>query len=135
MAKRPMPKGKPFPKGVSGNPGGRHKVPDDIKKSRTFNQIELERIINKLLYLDRGALQDLIKTPGTPMIELIAASILAQAAQKGDQARLEFVLQRMIGKVKDQIDLTVVKPYVINRLDGSKVELGVEQGKDTDDTD
>jgi hypothetical protein len=116
----------PFPPGVSGNPSGRPKTPPDILEARKLTQNELERIVNKFLYLDRAAIAELVKTPGTPMIELVVASILAQAAQKGDQQRLEFVLQRMIGKVKDQIEVTLPKPFIVSRLDGSSVEMGAK---------
>ncbi len=76
-----------------------------------MTQIELERVINSLLFLDREALQAKIKDPKTPMIEMIAASIMAQAAQKGDHQRLDFILQRMIGKVKDQLEVTTQAPH------------------------
>ena len=71
----------------------------------------------------------LVRDPATPMMEVIAAAILAQAAQKGDHVRLEFVLQRMIGKVKDALEVTVAKPFIIRRSDGSSVELGAEVKK------
>lgn len=95
---------RPFKPGQSGNPGGRPKLPDDIKEARKLNQVELERIVNKYLYMDREAVKAAISSPKTPMMELMVASIVAQAAQKGDHLRLDFVLNRMIGKVKDEKD-------------------------------
>ncbi len=117
---------KPFKKGQSGNPGGKIKVPDDIKEARKLTQIELERTINSLLFLDKEALQARIKDPKTPMIEMIAASIMAQAAVKGDHLRLDFILQRMIGKVKDQIELSTPVPFVLRKRDGEEIVMGVE---------
>lgn len=120
---------KPFKPGQSGNPGGRPKTPEDLREGRKLNQHELERVINKLLYLDKGQLQEVVRNPETPMLELIAASILAQAAQKGDQQRLEFVLQRMIGKVKDQLEVTTPTPFIVVRQSGDQVVMGAEVKK------
>lgn len=117
--------GKDFTPGNKVSQGkGRPPLPEDVKQGRKINQTELERVINKLLYVDRAGLQEIIKTPDIPMIEIIAASILAQAAQKGDHVRLEFILQRMIGKVKDQLEVTMPKPFIVQRLDGTIIEMG-----------
>jgi hypothetical protein len=32
----------------------------------------------------------------------------------------------MIGKVKDQIEVTLPKPFIVSRLDGSSVEMGAK---------
>lgn len=128
MAKGKKTGGKDFQPGQPGGPG-RPTTPEDIKESRKFNQHELERVINKLLYLNRGELQVVIKAADTPMVELIVASILAQAAQKGDQQRKEWVVQRMIGKVKDQLEVTTPTPFIVKRADGSSVIMGAEVKK------
>ena len=125
MTKRPPPPAKHrFQPGKSGNPGGKPKVPDDIAKARKLNQQELERVVNKYLWLDRAALQEAVKDPATPMLELMVASIMAQAAQKGDQQRLEFILQRLIGRVTDKIEVKVPAPFVIKRASGDELVLG-----------
>ncbi len=126
MAKKLPPEGKRFKPGVSGNPGGKPKIPDDIKEARKLTQIELERTINALLFLDKESLQARIKDPKTPMIEMIAASIMAQAAVKGDHLRLDFILQRMIGKVKDQVEISQPQPYIVRKLDGEEIAMGIE---------
>ncbi len=129
MARKPPPEHTRFKPGQSGNPGGKAKLPEDIKEARSLNQIELERIINKYLYMDKDEVKASIQAPGTPMMELMVASIVAQAAQKGDHTRLEFVLQRMIGKVKDQIVLTQPIPFVVRHLNGEQTVLGAKVDK------
>ncbi len=98
MPRKQPPKSSQFKPGQSGNPGGKIKLPEDIREARKLNQIELERTVNKLLFADRATIHESIKRPETPMLELMVASIMAKAAQTGDQARLEFILCRMIGK-------------------------------------
>ena len=126
MARKDPPKATRFKPGQSGNPGGKPKVPDDIRKARTLNQIELERTVNRYLYMDRAQVQEAIKNPETPMIELMVASIMAQAAQKGDERRLEFILQRMIGRVTDKIEVKTPTPFVVQRANGDQLVLGAK---------
>lgn len=126
MARKPPPEHTRFKKGQSGNPGGKPKLPDDIKQARKLSQIELERTINKLIYLPRSELKQVIENPATPMFEIMIASIIAQASQKGDQLRLDFVLNRMIGKVKEPVEVTIQKPFIIERRDGTAVEMGTK---------
>ncbi len=55
-------------------------------------------------------------------------TILLMAITTGDQAKAEFFLNRLIGKVKDEVEVTVVKPFIITRLNGDQVEMGVKPG-------
>lgn len=88
-----------------------------------------------MLYLEQSELVAIIGTPGTPVLEAVAASILSEAIVKGDQQRLEFVLQRMIGKVQDRLEVTLPKPFIVTRLDGSTVEMGAKLGPKQTDND
>lgn len=128
MARKPPPVETRFKPGQSGNPTGKAKVPDEFKESRKLNQAELERAVNKFLFADRQTLQDVIKTPGTPMIEIIVASIMAQAAHKGDQQRLDFILTRILGRPVQQVQIGGLKPFVIESTGGEKIlELGAKE--------
>ena len=42
----------------------------------------------------------------TPTIDLMIIKIITTAINKGDQTRLNFLLDRTIGKVKDNVDVT-----------------------------
>ncbi len=133
MTRKSPPKAKKlFEKGQSGNPSGKAKVPNDIKEVRKVSQFELERAINRLIWLPLEQLRVVIKDPKTPILEIMLATIMAQCAQKGDQQRLEFLLNRMIGKVKDIIDVKHSEPFIIQRGNGQQVVLGFSEGAGDD---
>lgn len=90
---------KPFPKGVSGNPGGK------IKGALTGEQIR--KNIARLFDMTRDELQAVIQDPKSTMHEIMLASIVAQAAKSGDYSRLEALYVRAVGKAKDVVEHTV----------------------------
>lgn len=109
---------KPFPKGTSGNPSGRPKG--------ALTTPEVSALMGKFCRLSRDELTAVIQNQKSSMIEITVASILAKAAKDGDYSRLEFLLARSIGKVKDQLEVSSIRPYVIERLDGTQLELGAK---------
>jgi hypothetical protein len=48
-----------------------------------------------------------MKSPKSTMIEIMIASVMSKAAKDGDYARLDFLLTRSVGKVKEEIEQTV----------------------------
>ncbi len=87
-----------FKPGQSGNPNGRPPLPLDLKESRSVNRLEFERVLNKYMYMTGPDINQALKSGTLPMIELVVAKILAKAFNEGDQRRLEFVIDRLIGK-------------------------------------
>jgi hypothetical protein len=80
----PIPGNKPFPKGVSGNPKGRPKLPD------------LKAAIAKVLADEKD---------GYNALEACLMALRAKAA-KGDVRAAEVLLDRAFGKAKQSHDLT-----------------------------
>ena len=107
---------KPFKPGQSGNPSG--------KPKGLLTTTEVSGLLSKFCRLSRDELTAVIQNNKSSMIEITVASILAKAAKDGDYSRLEFLLARSIGKVKEQLEVSTPKPYVIERLDGTQVLLG-----------
>src|SRR5689334_1629820 len=105
MAKGRKTGGRDWKPGESGNPKGGPGYPQDIRDSRKVTQFELERAINALIHMPEGELAALMESPSTTMFEKMIGSIILAGAGKGDQMRLDFILNRMIGKVKDQLEV------------------------------
>lgn len=97
--------GRDFKPGTVNNPKGRPKVPEDIKESKKLNQYELELIMNRLLNLKPAELAAEIKSGELSMKEITVANVIQKAAALADHHRLEFILNRIIGKVKEQVEI------------------------------
>ncbi len=103
MAKGKKTGGRDFQPGNSGGPG-QPKIPEEIREARKLNRLEFERILNKYIYVQLGDLHKIIKDPTTPVIDGVVCKILVKGFNDGDPRRLEFVIDRLIGKIKEQED-------------------------------
>lgn len=114
--------------GQSGNPEGRTKLPEDIRAAKKLNKIELERLLNLYLTLSDEEIKTRLLDNKTPQLEKMIASIVCKAIDSGDQQRLTFILDRLVGKVKDEVDVNLIpRPVIIERHDGSEIELTSER--------
>jgi hypothetical protein len=92
-----------FKKGKSGNPAGRPALIPELKGARQLNRIELERILNRCAFLSVAEIKALANDrKGVSIFEGIVAEILFRAWESGDQWRLEFILNRLIGRVREE---------------------------------
>lgn len=92
-----------FEPGKSGNPGGRPTLPEDIKAARKLNKVELERILNEYVHMSLAEIQRRASNPQTSALEVLVAKILAEGIKRGDEKRLGFLLDRLVGPVKRQV--------------------------------
>jgi hypothetical protein len=107
MAKGMKTGGRNFQKGVSGNPNGRPKLPPEIKQIQKMSPTFVRAMINKLSRMTKDELAIHLKDPKTPVLEVTLGSIYAKAIKDGDYMRLNFLLDRTIGKVKEEVDISV----------------------------
>lgn len=125
MPRKPPPKEHQFKKGVSGNSGGRPKIPDELKKSaKPFGSQELKYTICKYLAKDKSELHGLLTAPGTPSLDLAIIAIIVKAIAHGDYGRLNCLLDRVVGKVTDKIEHSTAKPTLIAFSNGEQLLLG-----------
>ncbi len=122
----------PFEKGKASFPNaGRPRLPK-------MNKLTREKVIEIMTRLADMQVDDLklyIKSQKGTALEMSVAAIMAKAITEGDTARLEFVLNRTIGKVVDRVDVGMAKPYILEKVDGTELELGAAEMTDEDKAD
>lgn len=92
---------------------------------KKLTKTRLDSIFNKYIHLTETELKTLLEDVNLPILDRITAGILVRIAKDDDVVRFDFILNRLLGKVKEQIEHTVNKPTIIHRRDGTSVELGM----------
>ncbi len=102
-------RGNPATQFKPGNPGGgRKKTPEAVKKLQTASQEALVAMMK----MSKEELAAKLADPKTDTTELMIGSIIAKAVKEGDQARLNFLWDRLFGKVKEVVEqTTIAKDY------------------------
>lgn len=123
-----MPKGKKvggrdFKPGQSGNPNGRPKLPTDVKEARKLNKSAIEILLNKYLYMPFQELKSTIESQTLSAADMFIATVIYKGITKGDHYRLDFLLNRLIGKVTEKMEVQMPTPMIIRRPSGEEVEL------------
>lgn len=93
-----------FKKGQSGNPGGKQRIPDDLKKVQALSKEMVARIIGKYSLMTTEDLTKLEKDKTLPAIDMVIVVALKKAIENGYLSTLGFLFDRAIGKVSDNIE-------------------------------
>lgn len=95
-----------FKPGQSGNPGGSSLVDSDMKKFKNLTKKELVDVGNLVIKGDLEALKAIAKRPGATVLQVMLSAVCVKVVQKGDMHSLDILLNRLVGKVKDDIVVT-----------------------------
>ncbi len=91
-----------FAKGNQASKGhGRPKVDVVLKTLRSVNRATVERLINDFLSMPLDELTLVANDPRTLALEAMIAKVCVLGVAGGDQTRLNYLLDRLIGKVPD----------------------------------
>lgn len=118
--------GRDFKPGQSGNPAGRTPLPEDLKSVKILTNTNLRARVQRLLDLPTDDLVAYAEDPKLTALDAMIASIVVKAVVNGDQQRLDFILNRLVGKVQDKVEVTMPKPFVVVRQSGEQVVMGAE---------
>ena len=120
-----------FKKGQSGNPGGRVKMPEELKKARRMNTVACQEIMDRLIKMPLSKIKELMQNPESTAFELMLGKIVAEAIAKGDHMRLSFILDRLIGKVTDKVVVDAPKPLIMKLIgEDAVLAIGVTENGD-----
>lgn len=116
-------------KGQVLNPRGGQVHDKDIKALRNLTKDELKEVGSLILKNNVEALKAIGKDPGASALKTMVASVVVRVIQKGDMYALDLLLDRLIGKVKEEIQHTGLHaPQVIVTLPKNGREANDEKG-------
>jgi hypothetical protein len=128
MAKGKKTGGKDFVKGQIANPNGRPPMTGSDRAIRELSKIEISRLLTQVSNMTVKEMQERWSNPTTPAIEQLFLKAILDGLSKGDAVKsAEFILNRTIGKVKDEVDVNFTPTVtVIKKSDGTQVHLGAK---------
>lgn len=91
----------PFKPGQSGNPGGRPKIPEELRFVEKLNPETLARLISKLLKIDDTGWDSFCVDPKRTRLERMLITTINKGMSEGDPRHLEWLMSRTIGKIKE----------------------------------
>jgi len=95
--------GRDIKKGQVLNPNGRPRLSSEEKAMRKLTATHFNKVANKYVLSTVAQLEAKFRDVKTPALDLILIKILIEAADKGDIGKINFFLERLIGKVPDKI--------------------------------
>lgn len=89
---------------------GRQPVEPEIKAARKLTRDEFERLVNKYMTASKEEIEAARKDPKLTMLEAMILSIVHKAIVLGDEKRLQFLLDRTIGRIVQPIEIMPPPP-------------------------
>jgi len=100
-----------YVKGFSGNRNGRPQMSMELRTAYETSKLKPEvfvELISKFLFMSMSELELLKDDKSLPVIDHALISVLLEVSDKGDIARLDCLLNRIVGKPLNQIEIQAV---------------------------
>lgn len=101
----PSPKNR-FKRGQVANPRGAGAHSAELKLIRKLTTVEIAEVGSFILDSDVLSLQSIAKDRSASALKVMTASIVLKAIKNGDVHALDVLLNRIVGKVKDKVELS-----------------------------
>lgn len=96
----------PWKPGVSGNPLGGQMHDKEMRMIKNLSKQELKDVANLVIKGNIKALLNIKDDDDATVLKRMLASVAVRIINKGDMHDLDVLLNRLIGKVKEELDLT-----------------------------
>lgn len=100
--------------------------PQDLRDARALTKAKLQGLLNKHLWYTKEQAKAVVLDPETPMLEILIASIVNKAIVLGDDKRMNFILDRLIGKPEIEVKIDAYMERLKNLTDKEMIEAGQE---------
>lgn len=107
---------KPFKKGQSGNPNGRPPEPKEYKEAKALNKFLVAKILNRFSRVTHEEIKSIISHKRTPALDKLIACLIDEGIHNPSPVIMNFILDRMVGKVSEEVKVKVPTPTVIKLL-------------------
>ena len=125
---------KKIKKGQVLNPSGRPKIPADLKEIRKkYSKEVIQGLLAQCLDKPVEELEAILKDKKNKVVDHLVGRVALMGIVKGDPVRFNFILDRMIGKVTEQKEFKMAKPFVIEGANGERIELGMSDIDELDE--
>jgi hypothetical protein len=99
------PKEYQFKPGKSGNPGGKPVETEEQKRLRRLTKAELAECASWLVKGNIDQIRAIVKDPKASILQVWVASLVIKSIEKGDADSWDKVMNRIVGKVKDELSV------------------------------
>lgn len=114
-----------FKPGWSGGPG-RPKKSEEQKVASKLTRLKAEQLLTEFTAMDIAQLEAVLKDKNRTVLEHWVGRICLMGIKGGDERKLTFMFDRLIGKVKDEVEVKLTRPFIVENLEGAPKLLGVE---------
>ena len=99
--------GKNFKRGWVSNPNGRPPIPEEYKKLQKLNADQFKGMVAKFALMTVSQMNEYLSRDDVPVFEAMIGKIIKVCIESGDHAKLNFLLDRTIGKVKENVEVSI----------------------------
>jgi len=106
------------------NPGGRKAVIPALLGVPTMSKENVRRLVLKYLQMTPAEMGEKLHDPNTTMLEHMMMAVIQKAMKEGDEKRINFLLDRSIGKVAtvdDTPELEARKREILEAIPSHKI--------------
>lgn len=95
-----------FKKGVVNNPNGARAHDPELKKLKALSKAEFVEIGNLVIKSSMNELKTISDNLDNPVLQIMISRVCLKIASKGDMTALNVLLDRLIGKVREDVKFT-----------------------------